>query len=177
MKRLLLLRHAKSSWDDPGLADFDRPLNARGRRAADLMGRHVAAAGLLPDRIVCSSAQRTRATLAGLLPAMPHDMEIRLRRAIYEARPEAILATVRADGGDADTLMVIGHNPGLQETALALLPGEETPGRRAIAAHFPTAALAVLAFDLADWSAIAPHAGRLETFVRPKDLEAASDAS
>ena len=173
MKRLLLLRHAKSAWDDPRLPDFDRPLSARGERAADFMGAWLGSGGFAPDRVLCSSAARTRATFARILPYLAGDMDVRFLHAIYEAGPEEILAAVRRHGADAPTLMVIGHNPGLQELALALLPDDGGDDQLKVAAHYPTGGLAEVAFDLSDWGALEPHAGRLVRFVNPRELMAA----
>ncbi len=169
-KRLLLLRHAKSSWDDPDLADFDRPLAPRGEKAAPFMARYMADAGLVPDRILCSSAARTRATLAHLLPAFGAEMDVLVTRALYEAPPETVIRAVRRHGGDADVLLVVGHNPGLEEAAVRLAGAGRDTDLEAMGQHFPTAALAVIDFPVTGWSEIAAGAGHLERFVRPRAL-------
>lgn len=170
MPRLILLRHAKSAWDDPALADHDRPLNRRGRTAARLMAKPVAEAA--PDLVLCSTARRTRETVermveAGAFPAgrVVHDREL------YHATPAAILAVVRARAADHPSVMVVGHNPGLHELAAAMATAGDDEARAALAAKFPTAALAVLDLENAEWQ---PGAARLIRFVTPRMLEAAA---
>lgn len=172
MPRLLLLRHAKSSWDDVSADDFDRPLSGRGRAAAPVMASHIVAHGLAPDRILCSSARRTRETLAALLPHLDEDVDIRLGRDLYLAGEDRMIDQIRAHGGSATTLLVIGHNPGLQETALALLAEAEDDGdtsiRARIAEKFPTAGLVVIDFPAVKWVDIEPKSGRAIAFFRPR---------
>ena len=172
MPRLLLLRHAKSSWDDTAVDDFERPLSSRGRRAAPLMGRHVASHALVPERIVCSTARRTRETLAGLLPYLNGEMDIRLSRDLYETGAADYIDVIRAFGGTGRVLMVIGHNPALQETAIDLVGSGNPALVEAIAADYPTAALAVIDFPEKKWSEIHPKGGRIVAFFRPRELQA-----
>jgi phosphohistidine phosphatase len=169
--RLLLLRHAKSAWDVAGLADFDRPLAARGRRAATMIGEHLAAHRLIPDRILCSSSRRTRETLIGILPMIPSDLEIRITRDLYEVGSDAYLDCVGALGGSARSLMLIGHNPTMQDTALELIGSGNPALRDEIASKFPTAGLAVIDFDIHKWSELRPRTGRVVAFFRPRELE------
>ncbi|WP_181707467.1 SixA phosphatase family protein [Chthonobacter rhizosphaerae] len=171
MARLLLLRHAKSSWDDASTPDFDRPLNIRGRSSAPLMGRHMADHSLFPERILCSSARRTRETLAGLLPHLSGDVDIRLMRSIYQASEEGYLSVLRQAGGTVKSLMLIGHNPGMQDTALSLIGSGNPAYVDEIRGKFPTAGLAVIDFDLSDWSKLAPGTGRIVAFFRPREIE------
>lgn len=170
MPRLLLLRHAKSANDDPTLADFDRPLGPRGRRAATMVGEHIAKHQLSPDRILCSSSRRTRETLAGLLPSLGGDCDIRLTRVLYEPR-DTYLAAIASLGLTARTLLLIGHNPAMQETAAALIGSGNQALASEIAAKFPTAGLAVIDFDIPGWRELTPGAGRIVAFFRPRDLE------
>lgn len=170
MPRLMLLRHAKSSWDAAGVKDFDRPLNARGRHAAPLMGRHMAAHALLPDRIVCSTARRTRETLAGLLSHFDRDLDVRLTRALYESGSADYLDVIRAFGATARQLLVIGHNPAMQEVAVDLVGAGNPALIGAIAADYPTAALAVIDFPEKTWAEIQPRGGRIVAFFRPREL-------
>ena len=168
MPRLLLLRHAKSSWDDVSADDFDRPLNGRGRTSAPVMGSHIAAHGFAPEKILCSSARRTRETLAAILPHLDEDIEIRLTRDLYEAGEDRMIDQIRAHGGHSATLLVIGHNPGLQQTGLALA-GEGDPAiLAAVAEKFPTAGLLVIDFPATKWVDIEPRAGRAVAFLRPR---------
>jgi phosphohistidine phosphatase len=170
MPRLLLLRHAKSSRDDPALADFDRPLAPRGRRAAGMVGEHIARHQMAPDRILCSSSRRTRETLAGLLPWLGGECDIRLTRVLYEPR-ETYAGSIASLGLTARTLLLIGHNPAMQETAGALIGSGNQALAAEIAARFPTAGLAVIDFDIASWRDLRPGTGRIVAFFRPRDLE------
>lgn len=163
--RLYLLRHAQSSRATPGLRDFERPLAEAGRleieRMAQLMVRNV----YLPDRIACSTAQRTRETLAPLLTHFPAEMDVCLTRRIYEADADALLAELRTCGGEAVSLMLIGHNPAMEELA-RMLVGQEDHDRR-LDGGFPTAALAVIDITSANWSDVRPRQGRLAAFHTP----------
>jgi len=174
MLTLLLLRHAKSSWDTPALSDYDRPLAKRGKKAAPRMGEEVAALGLRPGLILCSSAARAKETLALALPAFGNPApEVIYDDAIYMATPETLLALLRklpSDVGKPQRLMVVGHNPGLEELAQMLTGGGDTEARALMAEKFPTAALAVLSFDVKSWSEIAPGAGQLCRFLTPARL-------
>ncbi|PPE78025.1 phosphohistidine phosphatase, partial [Kaistia algarum] len=169
--RLLLLRHAKSSWDVSGQPDFDRPLAARGRRAATMIGEHLSTHRLIPDRILCSSAKRTRETLTGLLPLISTDLDIRITRDLYEVGADVYIDTISALGGGARTLLLIGHNPTVQDTALELIGNGNPALRDEIAGKFPTAGLAVIDFELHKWSELRPQTGRVVAFFRPRELE------
>jgi phosphohistidine phosphatase len=166
-RRVYVLRHAKSSWDDPALADHDRPLNERGRRAAKAMRRHLAGAGIAPDVVLCSTAVRARQTLERLEPALD-GAAVSVDAQLYGAGARTLLDRMRALPESVGSVMVIGHNPGLQELVLGLAaPG---PSRDRVALKFPTAALATLAFDAAGWRALAPGAAELVAYTRPRDL-------
>lgn len=177
MLRLLLLRHAKSSWNDMSVPDFDRDLNSRGRAAAPLVAQHMRKAALTPERILCSSALRTRETLAAMLPYLAGDLDIHMARALYDTDADSVLDIIRDHGGDAATLLVIGHNPATQDLTLALAGSGDGALITEVGEKFPTAGLAVLDFDIADWSALAPGSGRLTAFLRPRDLEAGAGAA
>lgn len=172
MPRLLLLRHAKSAWDDPGLSDFDRPLNARGRRAAPLMGRHMAEHALSPDLVLCSTARRTRETFACLLPFLAHDMDARFTRALYDTTDSDYLEVLRKEGGAARTLLLIGHNPALQDLALGLVATGNPALIAGIGEAYPTAGLTIIDFAARSWAEIRPGGGRIVAFFRPRELEA-----
>lgn len=161
MKRLLLLRHAKSSWDDPALADFERPLNERGRRAAPLMGRFMRGRKIRPDLILCSPAERARQTAALLVEAAGLDAPLRYDERIYEATTADLLSVISGAGAEARELLLVGHNPGL-EGLLELLTGESR--------RMPTAALACVLLDTDDWAAPLTGPARLEWHVKPKEL-------
>ncbi|MEJ8574415.1 histidine phosphatase family protein [Microbaculum marinum] len=170
MLRLMLLRHAKSSWDVPGKADFDRPLNERGRAAAPRMASYMAENGLLPERIVCSAALRAVETLALVLPPISADMEIILSRRLYEADGEGYLTAVREAGGTAASLLLVGHNPAMEDVAGLLAPVGDAVALAEMHEKFPTAGLAVIDFDGPRWSDVGPGAGRLIAFHTPKSI-------
>ena len=118
-KRLILTRHAKSSWDDPLTPDHDRPLNERGKAAAADLGDWLASRGYVPDEVLCSDALRTRKTWSGIAPALPGTPILELKPALYHAGPDVMLAVLRHATGD--TVMMIGHNPGIAEFAHRLV--------------------------------------------------------
>lgn len=171
MLTLSLLRHAKSSWDDPALDDHDRPLAKRGTKAAPEIAKYLKREELLPSLVLCSGAVRTRATLALILAEIGRPPpEIRYDDALYLAAPETILTRIRNVEPEHTHVLVIGHNPGLHALALALTGQGDRKAVAALATAFPTAALAVLSFDADRWSDIKTAAGRLEHFVTPRSL-------
>lgn len=168
-RRLMLLRHAKSDWPG-GVEDHERPLGPRGRRDAPRMGEAMALRGLVPQLAVVSTALRTRETFDLIAPHLgepPH----RLEGMIYEAEPEAILSVVRATPPQIASLLVVGHNPGLELTATYLIGAGRGSLRDRLGEKFPTAALAVIDFAGMDWPEIARGQGRLELFLTPADLD------
>ena len=173
MLALTLLRHAKSSWDDPDLADHERRLSKRGTKAAKRIGRYIAQAELAPDLIICSDAIRARATLALVLDQLePPPPSVIITGDLYLAAPETILQTLRNSAGDARHVMVIGHNPGLHALALSLPMRSNGDSLADIAMKFPTAALAHLIFDQTDWADVGPATGHLARYVTPRSLAA-----
>ena len=167
MKRLLLLRHAKSSWDNE-LADHDRPLNARGERAATLMGAYMRQAGLIPDLTLCSTAVRTRETLAWVESAIGTKLKVDYQSGLYMASGGQIADAIRAAPDDVRTVLLIGHNPGMEEAALRLSEPDGNGLRDDIAAKYPTGALSVIDFDADSWRDI--ETGALRDFRKPKTL-------
>ena len=167
MKTLLLLRHAKSAWDDPGLADMERPLTPRGQAAAARMGRHLRDTGLVPERVLCSPARRAAETLALVLAGPTHTPVVDQRPELYLRGWSALLAAVQGLPGAVDRAMLVSHNPDIHELAVALA-GSGAPA--ALAAKYPTGALAVLRFAVQDWRAVAPGTGTLQEFVSPRHL-------
>lgn len=163
--RLILIRHAKSDWSEPGRDDFDRPLNRRGRRDAPRIGAWLASRRYLPDLILCSPAQRTRETLNLILSTLGAKAEVRHLPTLYHASGEEMLAELRRATGQ--TVMMVGHNPGLAAFAAALV--HDRP-RHARFADYPTAATAVIDFAVPDWTEVAPGSGALRDFVVPDDL-------
>jgi phosphohistidine phosphatase len=168
VKRLFLLRHAKSSWDQPGLADHDRPLAPRGRRASRLIAGHLRSERISPALVLCSTSTRTRETLDRILPVLGDEMEIRMERDLYAASSAQLLDLLRGLGDEVDSAMLIGHNPGIEDLAVELAGrGERLADLRA---KFPTAALASL--ELAgDWPDLGPGRAELVGFVKPRELE------
>lgn len=169
MKTLMLLRHAKSDWSDPTRADHERPLNTRGEAAAARMARYFLDHKLRPDLILCSTAVRTRDTLARLRAAWTAAPQLRFDKALYLASAPALLKIVQDTDPAIDSLLVIGHNPGLQALADMLAAAAATAERDSLGIKFPTAALAVLTFK-GDWHDIAPGSGRLVRFIKPATL-------
>jgi phosphohistidine phosphatase len=166
---LHLLRHAKSSWSEAGQDDHERPLNGRGRRAAKLMGRFLAGEGPAPERVLCSSAVRTRETWQRIEDCLASRPEVVYERSLYLAPAEGMLERIRGEP-DAACLLVIGHNPGTEELARLLAGSGDEEAWRRLRDKFPTAALATLAFDAERWSELSPAAGRLLRFVTPGDV-------
>jgi phosphohistidine phosphatase len=167
MKTLLILRHAKSSWKDEALPDHDRPLNKRGKADAPRMGKLLRDEDLIPDLILSSDAQRARATTELAAEECHYEGEITYLRDLYAAEPEAYLEALAQLGGESQCVMIVGHNPGLEEL-LQGLTGEYQP--------LPTAALAQVALPLEHWSELNPNAqgeiaqGKLVNLWRPRDL-------
>lgn len=170
MRRLLLLRHAKSDYPQ-GVADIDRPLAPRGRKAAPLMGDYIAREGFVPDHAMVSPARRTQETWAAVRPFLDGTREETVP-SIYEAPSARILDAIRSAPKAAETLLVIGHNPGLGDAALRLVGDGPKDLRRDLREKFPTAALAVIAFESESWAAITDGAGTLLRYVRPRQLAA-----
>jgi len=174
VKHLLLLRHAKAVAGGPGMADRERPLTTRGHRDAALMGAAIAADGP-PDIILCSPARRTRETLAAVMKHFPAKPEVVIADDLYGPSTATCVGTIAGLGRKAKCLLVFGHNPTIHATALLLAGAGDKQLRAGLAAKFPTAALAVLAFKSGPWSAIREGSGELISFRRPRDL-GASDA-
>jgi phosphohistidine phosphatase len=167
MKRLYLLRHAKSSWDDPTLADGDRPLAPRGRRAAKVMAKHLQRKGIAPELVLCSPSRRTRQTLRRIAPGLGKDVDVQIETGLYAASAAALLEVLHKVPNEVESVMLIGHNPGIQDLALSLASGGSESTR--VRSKFPTAALATLELN-ASWRELAPGSAELVSFVKPKEL-------
>ena len=161
MKKLLLLRHAKSSWEDVSLRDFDRPLNERGQRAAPLVGKFMREKKIRPDLVICSPAKRTRETIALVLKAAGTEPLLRYDERIYEASVGQLVEVVSQIEDDKTEVMLVGHNPGF-ENLLERLTGETI--------RMSTATLARIALNADKWSEAAMMRGQLELFVKAKEL-------
>lgn len=175
MKSLTILRHAKSGWDAPVERDFDRPINARGQRGAELIGQYWKRQGLSIDYIVASPAVRVTETLDIFLPAAGlQNIEPHWDRRIYLASAATLIDVVRETGRDSQNLLIAGHNPGLEDLILMLVPeGPANPLRAEVEEKLPTAALARLEFDFDDWHDLGDPAARMTLLIRPRDLDPA----
>ena len=169
MHRLCLFRHAKSDWFAGATGDFDRPISARGKRDAPLVSANVRANGWQPGRILCSPSKRTRQTLDILARYLGSDPDIDFLAELYDASSADYMAPIRAHGGDAETLMIIGHNPMIHETALRLAAPGTSQAVAELDRKYPTCALAVLEFETG-WADLTDHSGKLVAFVKPADL-------
>lgn len=168
MLTVSLFRHAKSSWADPALEDFDRPLASRGLKAAPAMGAFMARK-VRPDLVLCSPARRTRETL-DLVAGLIGDPRTLFPADLYLHSPETLLACIQAIEGPVRHVMVVGHNPGLHTLALALTRSRHSADAKALSAKFPTAGLAVITLPAESWRDIRAGTGRLILFMTPKRL-------
>ncbi len=170
MRTLSLLRHAKSDWESVDLSDVARPLNRRGRKAAPMMGKFMAAHNLLPDIVLCSNAARTCETLDLLLPALECKPKIKYEDELYLAGAGTMLARLKAVKAKHQHVLMIGHNPGIHRLALGLCGGGAPDARFNLAQKFPTAALAVFSFEAKSWVQINQGDGHLDLYMVPKAL-------
>jgi phosphohistidine phosphatase len=168
IRRLYLLRHAKSSWKEPALADHDRPLAGRGRRAAAAIAEHMAEHQFVPELVLCSTALRTRETYERLEAALKGP-PVRYERRLYAASADDLLELLHTVPDRISTVLLIGHNPGIEELALQL--ARPSPERDNLQAKFPTAALATLELTGSRWSEIEPGCASVIAYVRPRDLD------
>lgn len=164
-RTLILIRHAKSDWDDPGLDDHDRPLNARGLRSAPRIGAWLAGLEMVPDAVLCSTAVRTRQTWDGIASQLPGAPDPIFSRGLYHAAPLDMLNAIR--DSDAVRLAVVGHNPGIGSLAWSL--ADEPPAHQKFGLY-PTGATLILSFDVDHMAGIAPGQGKPEGFAVPREL-------
>jgi phosphohistidine phosphatase len=194
----MLLRHAKSDRP-PGMPDHDRPLNRRGREEAPVVGTYLAHNGLIPDRVLCSTSERTRETwdlVAGALAQavrpsralrtgsdqrsantvgkkgspQPKRPPVDFDERLYAAEPQTILGLLRETSPKVHSLLVVGHNPGIHEAALTLIASGDVEARERLHEKFPTSGLAVIDFALDEWTKLHARSGRLDRFVTPRQL-------
>lgn len=171
MIELMLLRHAKSSWTDTERPDTERPLSKRGKQAAQAMGRLLAANGPAPGLVLCSPARRARDTWKIVAEELKSAPRVLVDDAIYDfGNGGRVLDCIRARGGKTPSLMVVGHNPSMERLAQRLIATGDGKLRQRLEKKYPTAALAVISFDLSDWSGLEDATGTLQRFVRPKDI-------
>jgi phosphohistidine phosphatase len=172
LKTLALFRHAKSDWSDARARDFDRPINDRGRRGAIAMGRHVHDAGWRFDRILASPAVRVAETIEIASTAWGRSFPVEWDRRIYLASSATLIDLLREIDGDPATVLMVGHNPGLEDLIFDLVPeGPSSPLRAEVEAKFPTATFAVLECAIDRWADLDLGCAHLTTLVRPRDLD------
>lgn len=170
MKTLYLLRHGKSSWDDPALDDHDRPLAPRGIRAAGLVGRHMKERGARLDLVLTSTARRAMDTTDRVLAELGSDAPVERERGLYLCGARVLLERLLDAPDTATAVMLVAHNPDLHELATLLAAEGDPHDLKAVAEKFPTAACAVLLFGAPHWKDLEPGAGRLVEFVLPRKL-------
>ncbi|MDJ0894301.1 MAG: histidine phosphatase family protein [Alphaproteobacteria bacterium] len=171
MKALFLLRHAKSSWDDPALEDHDRPLAPRGLRAAPRVGGFMAQEGLVPQAILCSTAERARQTCEIVRGCLPGPPMVDYVRELYLASAGGLLRFCHGADPDLESLMLVGHDPGMHNFANQMVGSGPEQELAKLAAKFPTGALAVFHLAVDRWVDVEPGTGRLEHFVLPRELD------
>lgn len=164
-KTLILIRHAKSDWDDPLLDDHDRPLNPRGHASAPRIGKWLSAQGVIPDTVLCSSALRTRETWNGIVTHLSTPPEATVVQSLYHASPDHILTKIQRASGD--TVAVIGHNPGIGALAWALAAPRPKHPRFGL---YPTGATLILDCSIRSWSECIPGETHTRAFMTPRDL-------
>ncbi len=174
MKTLGLFRHAKSDWHDPRARDFDRPLNLRGEKGAALIGRHIRDYQVQWDRVIASPAVRVAETIELASKAAGRQMAVNWDRRIYLASSATLLDLLREQAGDPASILMVGHNPGLEDVIFDLVPDDGTsPLRDVVEEKFPTASFAVLELAIEHWDELKDHCARLVHLTRPRDLDPA----
>ena len=171
MKTLTLLRHAKSDWHSGAASDFERPLNARGHKAARTVGRELRAQGLAFDAVIASPAARVVETVDDLAEAYGSPLRPRFDERVYLGSVTTLLAVIREADDAADRLLIVGHNPGLENLAMLLTRDDGNGLRSELAAKYPTATVAEIALPIDHWREVAPGEGELARFIRPRDLD------
>jgi len=171
LKRLALLRHAKSSWDDPGLDDFNRPLNERGWKAARRIGRELATRGLNFDVVLSSTAARTRETIDGVQENYDFGAQIALEPQLYGASEAALLEIVRGLDESVKAPLIVGHNPGLEQLVAGLTRNDRRGLRQRVAGKYPTAALAIVELPASRWAEVERATGEVVELILPGELD------
>ena len=172
MKTLGLFRHAKSGWADPRARDFDRPLSERGTRGATLMGQHIRDFGVRFDRVLASPAVRVAETIELASKAFGRSFPVEWDRRIYLASSATLIDLLRGVEGDPAAVLMVGHNPGLEDVIFDLVPDDGTsPLRDEVEIKFPTATFTILELDIGSWGDLAERGARLTHMTRPRDLD------
>jgi phosphohistidine phosphatase len=175
MLRLMLLRHAKAEFASSGQTDAERTLAPRGRAVAPVVGRYLAQHSLRPDTALVSTALRTRQTWQLVAAEFEQPPPTTFEARLYDATAQNILAVVKELPGNVPSVLVVGHNPGLQEAASLLMASGDISARQSLMEKFPTAALAVIDFPVDSWAGIRPNGGRIDRFVTPRMLSLGDD--
>jgi phosphohistidine phosphatase len=170
MRRLILLRHAKSDWSASGRSDYDRGLAQRGRESASKVGEYMARHALRPDLVICSPAARARNSWELVAKAFSAQPATTYDERVYEVGANILVEVIKATSRETHTLLVVGHNPGLGELAELLIGSGDVEMRRRLLEKFPTAGLAVIDFAIDDWAKLGAEIGRLDRFVVPRQL-------
>ena len=170
-KTLSLLRHAKSSWDDSVPTDFDRPLNDKGKKAAEIMGRWLAREGLRFDHVIASPAVRVKETIANIEAGYGGALGAEWDRKLYLAATATLYEVLRECSSDADHMLIIGHNPTLEDAACELARKTDDPLVQQLYEKYPTGTYAQICLDIDSWDDVAPDTGTLTHFKRPRDLD------
>ena len=166
---IYLLRHAKSSWDEPELLDHERPLAKRGRKAVALLREHARKSGIAPDLVLCSSAARAIQTLEGVREGLPPEAVVEIEAGLYAAGAGSLLGRLRRLPEELGSVMLVGHNPGIEDLAAELAGGGDPDARAAMEAKYPTGGLATLAFE-GPWRELDREGATLEAFAVPRRL-------
>ena len=174
MKTLGLFRHAKSDWHDPRARDFDRPLNLRGEKGAGLVGRHIFDHDVKWDKVIASPAVRVAETIELAAKAAGRPIAVNWDRRIYLASSATLLDLLREQKDDPGSVLMVGHNPGLEDVIFDLVPDDgSSPLRDVVEVKFPTASFAVLELDIECWKQLKDRCGKLVYLTRPRDLDPA----
>lgn len=174
MKTLGLFRHAKSDWHDPRARDFDRPLNPRGEKGAGLVGRHIFDHDVKWDKVIASPAVRVAESIELAAKATGRPIAVNWDRRIYLASSATLLDLLREQKDDPGSVLMVGHNPGLEDVIFDLVPDDGTsPLRNVVELKFPTASFAVLELDIEHWNELKDRCGKLVHLIRPRDLDPA----
>ncbi|MEM8790632.1 MAG: histidine phosphatase family protein [Pseudomonadota bacterium] len=171
MKKVILLRHAKSSWSDPTVEDHDRPLNKRGKAAAPVIAQWLAHRKHLPDTVLCSSAKRTRQTVKRMKEILPDLPSPEVDKSLYHAPPDDMRNRLSSLPKDCDTVLLVGHQPGIGALTRKLSADVVRPRCARAFEHFPTGAAAVLEFDIKNWSELDYKSARFVDFAVPRELK------
>jgi phosphohistidine phosphatase len=174
MRRLMLLRHAKTERAEPGERDRDRKLTKRGRSDAPVIGAYMAHHSLVPNLALVSPAARTQETWALIAPAFAKAPHVAKDERIYNASPQQLIGVIEQTGA-ARALLVVGHNPSLHDIAMQLIVASDVKAHERLSENLPTSGLIVIDFSIDNWSRLQPHSGRLQHFVTPRLLAAATE--